>query len=242
MKTENTATRLKYLMSLKGYKQVDILNLCKPYCEQYNVKMNKSDISQYVSGKVEPNQDKLFVLGNALNVSEAWLMGYDVAMERVSLTFNGVASFDGKARAIDGNAKMPANLIPLPKTYSVPLLGEIACGDPILAEQNIADQIPVPEHIKGADFALTCKGDSMINARIHDGDIVYIRQQPEVENGEIAAVLIENEATLKRVRRFDNKIVLYPENPNYEPLIFSGEEMSEIKILGKAIAFVSAVR
>lgn len=134
------------------------------------------------------------------------------------------------------------NLMPLPKTYSVPLLGEIACGDPILAEQNIIDQIPVPEHIKGADFALTCKGDSMINARIHDGDIVYIHQQPNVENGQIAAVLIENEATLKRVRRYENKIVLYPENPAYEPLIFTGEELENIKIIGRAIAFLSPVK
>ncbi len=88
IKPKNTAIRLKHLMSLHGYKQIDILNLCKPYCEQYGVKMNKSDISQYVSGKVEPNQDKLFVLGNALNVSEAWLMGYDVPMERQNSSNN----------------------------------------------------------------------------------------------------------------------------------------------------------
>lgn len=88
IKPESTAMRLKYLMGLHGYKQIDIVNLCKPYCDQYNVKMNKSDISQYVSGKVEPNQDKLFVLGNALNVSEAWLMGYDVPMERQERSTN----------------------------------------------------------------------------------------------------------------------------------------------------------
>lgn len=229
-------------MSLKGYKQVDILNLCKPYCEQYNVKMNKSDISQYISGKVEPNQDKLFVLGNALNVSEAWLMGYDVPMERVSLTFNGVASLNGSARAIDGNAKIPANLIPLPKTYFVPLLGEIACGDPILAEQNIADRIPVPDSVKGADFALTCKGDSMVNARIFDGDIVYIRQQSDVDDGEIAAVLIGEEATLKRVYKMPGRLQLRAENPSFPPINLEGEDLESVRILGKAVAFTSAVK
>lgn len=87
MKKENTAIRLRTLMDTRGIRQVDILNLAAPYCEKYNVKMNKSDISQYCSGKTEPNQDKLFVLGAALNVSEAWLMGYDVPMERLSLNF-----------------------------------------------------------------------------------------------------------------------------------------------------------
>lgn len=82
MKKENTAIRLKKIMSDKGLRQVDILNKTLPYCEKYDVKMNKSDISQYCSGKTEPNQDKLFVLGRALDVNEAWLMGYDVPMER----------------------------------------------------------------------------------------------------------------------------------------------------------------
>lgn len=135
-----------------------------------------------------------------------------------------------------------SNLIPLPKTRNIPLIGEIACGDPILAEQNIADHVPVPEHIHGADFALTCKGDSMINARIFDGDIVYIHQQPEVENGQIAAVLIGSEATLKRVYKHADKLVLNPENPAYEPLVLSGAELEDVKIIGKAVAFISAVR
>ena len=84
MKKENTAIRLKTIMNMRGLRQVDILNLTVPYCQKYNVKMNKSDISQYCSGKTEPNQEKLFILGNALNVSEAWLMGFDVPMERTS--------------------------------------------------------------------------------------------------------------------------------------------------------------
>lgn len=82
MKKENTASRLKMLMNDRGLRQVDILNACYPYCQKYNVKMNKSDLSQYLSEKAEPYQDKLFILANALNVSEAWLMGYDVPMER----------------------------------------------------------------------------------------------------------------------------------------------------------------
>ncbi len=82
MKKENTAIRLKKIMSDRSLRQVDILNLTEPYCKEYGVKMNKSDISQYCSGKTEPNQDKLFILGVALDVSEAWLMGYDVPMRR----------------------------------------------------------------------------------------------------------------------------------------------------------------
>jgi transcriptional regulator with XRE-family HTH domain len=85
MEKENTAIRLKKVMSDRNLRQVDILSLAAPYCEEYGVKMNKSDISQYCAGKTEPNQNKLFVLGKALNVSEAWLMGYDVPMERIDL-------------------------------------------------------------------------------------------------------------------------------------------------------------
>lgn len=82
MKKENTSSRLKYLMNARNLRQIDILNKCIPFCKKYNIKMNKSDISQYVSGKVEPNQNKLFILGQALDVAEAWLMGLDVPMER----------------------------------------------------------------------------------------------------------------------------------------------------------------
>ncbi len=132
------------------------------------------------------------------------------------------------------------NLIPLTKIKTVPLLGEIACGEPILAVENVEKNISMPEDIN-ADFALKCKGDSMIGARIYDGDIVYIRQQPDVENGEIAAVLIDNEATLKRVKKTADKVMLWPENQNYEPLIFVGDEINNIKILGKAVAFTSII-
>lgn len=134
-----------------------------------------------------------------------------------------------------------SNIIPLPEMRKIPLLGKIACGAPILAEEHVEEYIDIPKHIH-ADFALTCQGDSMINARIFDGDIVYIRQQDTVEPGEIAAVLIDNDATLKRIRIFEDHISLEPENPQYRPIVLWGEEMNTVRILGKAIAFTSAVR
>lgn len=133
------------------------------------------------------------------------------------------------------------NVLPFPSMNKLPLLGSIACGSPILAQENFEGEVDLPEHIH-ADFALRCKGDSMINARIFDGDIVYIRHQDMVDNGEIAAVLIDDEATLKRVQLYEDHISLEPENPQYRPLVFWGDEMNSIRILGKAVAFTSTVR
>lgn len=133
------------------------------------------------------------------------------------------------------------NIIPIPSTKKVPLLGTIACGEPIIANENIEMYIKVDESIP-ADFALRCKGDSMINARIFDGDIVYIRQQPDVEDGEIAAVLIGDEATLKKVHKYPNKIVLSACNPMYDDYVYTNEQLNEIRILGKAVAFFSVIR
>lgn len=138
-------------------------------------------------------------------------------------------------------ASTPDNLLPMPAMRKIPLVGSIACGTPILAAENIEGDVDIPEHIH-ADFALRCKGDSMINARIYDGDIVYIRQQDTVEHGQIAAVLIEDEATLKRVHLFPDHVVLEAENPQYRPRTFWGEDMNAIRILGRAVAFTSDVR
>lgn len=136
---------------------------------------------------------------------------------------------------------IPTGFSPMPEMRKIPLLGNIACGEPILASENLEGEVDIPKEIH-ADFALRCKGDSMINARIFDGDIVYIRQQETVDNGEIAAVLIDNEATLKRVTLYKDHVVLSPENPMYKPFVFWYEEMNNIRIIGKAVAFTSAVR
>ncbi|WP_243190600.1 DNA-binding protein [Clostridium gallinarum] len=115
MNNENTSTRLKQIMKERNLRQVDLLEMVKPFCEKYNVKINKSDISQYLSGKVKPGQEKLSMLGMALNINETWLMGYDVpkekqyTIEKTSLSENeilllknfNILNKDGKSKLIE---------------------------------------------------------------------------------------------------------------------------------------------
>ena len=173
----------------------------------------------YEKGFREPNSEILILLANFFGVTIDYLIG----------------------RSDNPIAPAADNIIPMPKMKTVPLLGTIACGEPILAAENLEGDVAMPENVH-ADFALRCKGDSMINARIYDGDVVYIRQQPTVEDGEIAAVLIGDEATLKRIHFFADHVVLEPENPQFRPMSYWGEDAAEIRILGKAVAFTSSVR
>lgn len=131
---------------------------------------------------------------------------------------------------------IPPGFEPMPKMKKVPLIGAIACGEPITAEQNIEKMVDVPENIR-CDFSLTCHGDSMVDAGIHDKDVVYIRIQPEVENGEIAAVRIDGEATLKRVYYNPDTLTLMPANPAYAPMVYTGSQLEEVHIEGKAVGW-----
>lgn len=133
----------------------------------------------------------------------------------------------------DSINSVPPGFEPIPKTATVPRVGAIACGDPILAEQNIEDYDKVPAYWH-ADFTLVCKGESM-EPRIKNGDVVAIRKMPTVENGEIAAVRINDEATLKHVYRSPDKLVLQPENPTFPPIVLVGEEINTVTIEGKAV-------
>lgn len=148
---------------------------------------------------------------------------------------------------VDMGEDMPLldNTATMPDAHLVPRLGAIACGEPILAEQNIEGYDQAPDWVK-CDFTLICRGDSMINARIHDGDTVCIKAQASVENGQIAAVLVEgafeSEATLKRVRYIEGGIALWPENPAYDPMIFTGPDVEKVRILGLATHFISMVQ
>ena len=128
-------------------------------------------------------------------------------------------------------------------TIKLPMLGEVACGEPIFCNEDRESYVEVGSDIK-ADFCLRAKGDSMINARICDGDIIFVRQQNMVDNGDIAVVIINDEATLKRVNydKAIGELRLIAENPNYQTMIFHGEELNQIRILGKAIAFQGDVK
>ena len=186
------------------------------------VGVGKSTVRKWENGDiVNMHRDKIAKLAAVLHTTPAYLMGWD----------------EDQAE----KPPVPDNVLPMPRMKGVPLIGTVACGEPILAEQNIEDTVPMPEHVR-ADFALRCKGDSMIGARINDGDLVYIRQQPDVVNGQIAAVLIDNEATLKRVYRSDGTLILQPENPAYPPMVFTGDQLADIRIIGLAVAFLSAVK
>lgn len=117
-------------------------------------------------------------------------------------------------------------------TVPIPLLGSIAAGSPILAEQNIEDYFNLDKKIK-ADFCLRIKGDSMININIMDGDIDFIKKQEDLENGEVGAVLVEDSATLKRFYRMNGEVYLQSENPAYKPIVISS---GEVMVLGKMVA------
>ena len=133
--------------------------------------------------------------------------------------------------------EIPEGFSPPPEMVLKPLVGKIACGTPILAEQNIEDYVNVPKDVK-CDFLLTCDGDSMIEAGIRSGDVVYLIKQPDIDyNGQIAAVRVEGEATLKKVFKYQDKVVLQPANANYEPLVYIKEEINDLVIEGIATGF-----
>lgn len=220
MKISNTSARLKSVMAERGLRQIDILNAAKPFCVEYGIKLEKNDLSQYVNGKVEPGQEKLTILGLALNVSETWLMGYDVSASR------------------EPTVPSAPNIRPMPRMKEWKVLGGTACGEPLYKELE-DESVLAPADID-ADFVFRCVGDSMIGARILDGDTVFVKAGENVENGQIAVVRIGEEYTLKRVYRGPDYLELRSENPKYPPIVIRGEQ-ENAEIVGKAVHFLSRV-
>lgn len=135
---------------------------------------------------------------------------------------------------------LPSNVMPIPPMKKVPMLGSVACGEPIYMDEVRGEYYPLDSSIH-ADFCLRAKGDSMTGARIYDGDIVFVQSSPVVENGQIAAVAIDDEATLKYFYQYGDTVVLRPANPKYDELTYSKEQLNHIRILGRAMAFQSAL-
>lgn len=195
------------------------------------VGIDRSTVYRYEKGDIEKVPiSTLEPFADALNTTVAYLMGWSTDS----------AYYDDN-HMISNNAE-EYGLLPICKK-AFPVLGEIACGKPIYVNEDHESYIMAGTDIR-ADFCLVAKGDSMINARIYDGDIVFIRKQPIVENGEIAAVVVGDEATLKRVFFYPekSKLVLNAENSKYEPLVYIGDELNQIRIIGKAVAFQSDVK
>lgn len=198
--------RIREAMDKKGVKQSELSKITG---------ISPSSLSDYINGRYEAKQDKLYKIATALNVSPAWLMGYPVPME---------------------NIKDPAREI---SATRVPVIGEIAAGVPIYADHKY-DYVQF-NNIAKFDFCLIVKGDSMIDARINDGDIVFCKSQSEVENGEIAVVIIDDEATLKKFYKNNGIVQLIPANPKYAPMVFDAKSNKNIRVIGKALAFQSVL-
>lgn len=181
---------------------------------------DKSMIAKIEKGNVDLPQSKILAFANALETTPGELMGWDYETEATE-TVDNIYKLD---------------------KIKLPMLGKVACGEPIFADEDRESYIMIGTDI-GADFCLQCQGDSMINARIHDGDIVFVKKTDIVENGEIAVVIIDDEATLKRFfyYREQNLVILKPENPKYQDIILTGEQLNQVRVIGKAVAFQSDV-
>ena len=198
---ESFSSRLEKAMQIRNLKASELSE---------KAHIPKSAISQYLSGLYEAKQKSIFKLASVLNVSEAWLMGMDVPMEKT-------AKLDKLGNPV----------------AEIPLLGTVKAGYDYMAQENWEGMIEVDKNIikDGSDyFALKIKGDSMSPVLIED-DIVIIKKQEDFENGDLVVAIINgDEATIKKGKKSDNSILLQPLNTNYEPLIFTYDEIKNIPV------------
>jgi len=232
MFSEVFGDRLKIARKLKEY---TLDGLAEDYNKRFAGGLNKATVSRYENGKQEPMISVVFNMSELLGVTSDWLLGKTDSMHSIAESPTIDVKEGDTLSVFDLQ-----NVVPI-KTKKAPLLGEIACGEPIFTEGNIEAYIDLEDGIN-ADFAVIAKGDSMIDARILNGDIVFIRQQETVENGEIAAVLIDDETTLKHVYLTNNSVTLVAANTAHPPMVFTPEDYKDIRILGRAIAFQSSLK
>ena len=209
--------RINQIMKEKRLRQIDVLNLAKPFQAKYNIKFSKSHLSQYVNGKSNPDNEKIFLLSKVFGVTEAWLLGYNVPRyERIENT----------------GPQTPQGL-------KIPVLGTVAAGIPISSVEEILDYEEVPQSCKnqGEFFGLRIKGDSM-KPDINDGDTVIVRKQSTANNGDVVITLVNgDDVTCKKFEKLDNGIMLISNNSEYSPMYFSNEEVitKPVVIIGRVV-------
>ena len=207
--------RINQIMKEKRLRQIDVLNMAKPYQEQYNIKFYKSHLSQYVNGKSNPDNEKIFLLSKVFDVSEAWLLGYDVPRNKIEIN-------EEENQGI-----------------KIPVLGTVPAGIPITAVEDIIDyeEIPKTWENQGEFFGLKIKGDSMYPT-LENGDVVIVRKQSTADNGDTVIVMVNgDDATCKRYERSDTGIMLIPNNNAYSPTFYTNEEIESLPltIIGKVV-------
>ena len=205
--------RMKQVMNEKQITQAELAK---------RTGIRASSISDYLNNRYEPKQDKIYLIAEALHVDAGWLSGREKESDKIS------------------DISDISNIVPITKK-KIPLIGTIAAGRPITADEHIEMLLPCVEKVR-ADFALRVQGDSMIGAGIYDGDIVFIRKQPDVDNGQIAAVLIDDSATLKHVYKTPDSCTLVSENPKYPPMVFNESNCDTLRIIGLAVAKYSRIK
>ena len=184
---------------------------------------SRQTVHRYETGVITNiPSEKVEAMAKALGTTPAQLMGWE-EIPSINNIIGDIPEISGELGAV--------------ATKRLPLLGNVACGEPIFAAEEHSHYVQVSASM-AADFCLTAKGDSMINARIFDGDTLFVKQQASVNDGEIAVVLIDDEATVKRVY-FDQEnaiLTLMPENPTYKPMRYVGNELKKVRILGKVVS------
>lgn len=212
------AERLRSLRQEKGWSQQRLAD---------ELKLSKSSVNMYERGEREPGFETMEAIADLFNVDMNYLYGRTDIKIADPIVRNDTHT---------SQKPIPPGFRPLPEMVQVPLIGTIACGTPITAEQNVKSYIGIPAAWH-ADFALECHGDSMAPT-ICDGDVVCIRSQPEVEQGQIAAVRIGEEATLKHFHRQGETVMLLADNTAVcPPMVFAGPQLEEIQIEGRAVGF-----
>lgn len=181
---------------------------------------SRQTVHRYETGVIANiPHEKIEALARALGTTPSSLMGWEEDSDVPTFNNITVANITGAT------------------TKKLPVLGNVACGEPIFASEDQGYYVKANADLS-ADFCLTARGDSMINARIFDGDLLFVRKQESVDDGEIAVVLIDDEATVKRVyfNREDGILTLMPENPTYKPMRYTGRQLDRIRILGKVVS------